>query len=297
MRSIKHSIPLILIIFILVIAAPVASQSQTDTLKYHIETFDGNKYIGNIIEQDQEKIIFITANLGEISIKKSDIKKKHVLEEEKMKKGKYWMDNPQSTRYFFSPNGYGLKAGEGYYQNVWVMVNSFAIGLNDYISIGGGVIPIFLFGAEATPVWFTAKASVPIKSDKFSIGGGILAGTILGEEDTGFGVLYGITTYGSKDNNVSLGLGYGFAGGEWAKSPMINLNIMLRTGAKGYFISENYFIQAGDESALIISAGGRYIIKEAGLDYGLIIPLFSEMETLIAIPWLGITIPFVNNTN
>lgn len=295
METIKYSISRIFIILLIIIAIQNIAHSQTDSLRYHIETFDGNKYIGSIIEQDNEEIVFLTSNIGQINIKKSDIKKKLVLKDEKIKKGKYWMDNPQSTRYFFSPNGYGLKAGEGYYQNVWVMVNSFAVGINDHISIGGGIVPLFFFNGGPTPLWFTAKASIPIKSNKVSIGGGLLAGTIIGtEEETSFGVLYGITTFGSKDNNISLGLGYGFAAGSWAKSPMINLNFMLRTGAKGYFISENYYIQAGDESAVIISAGGRYIIKDAGLDYGLIIPLFGEMDSFIAIPWLGITIPFGN---
>jgi hypothetical protein len=97
---------------------------------------------------------------------------------------------------------------------------------------------------------------------------------------------------GSKDKNVSLGLGYGFAGGDWAKSPMININVMLRAGARGYFISENYYIRTADANATLLSFGGRQIIKKTGLDYGLVIPLSSEMDTFIAIPWLGLTVPF-----
>ena len=174
------------------------------------------------------------------------------------------------------------------------MVNSFAVGVTNNISIGGGLIPLFFFAGGPTPVWFTPKVSIPVKKDNFCLGAGALIGTVIGEEETGFGILYGIGTIGSKDNNMSFGLGYGYAGGQWAKSPMINLNFMFRTGARGYFISENYFIQAGDETAVIISAGGRQIIKSAGLDYGLIIPLFSEMESFVALPWLGITIPFGN---
>ena len=38
-------------------------------------------------------------------------------------------------------------------------------------------------------------------------------------------------------------------------------------GRRGYFITENYFLDAGDEPALIISAGGRYGNKVT-LDYG-----------------------------
>jgi len=214
------------------------------------------------------------------------------LDKEKMVDDEYWMDNPQSTRYFFSPNAYGLKKGEGYYQNVWVLVNSFAVGVTDYFSIGGGMVPLFLFAGSPTPVWITPKFSIPVSKDKFNLGGGALLGTVLGEQETGFGILYGISTLGSKDKNVSLGLGYGYAGGSWAKAPMINLNTMIRFGPKGYFISENYFIQTEGTTALIFTLGGRHIIQNAGLDYGLVIPIISDMGSFIALPWLGITIPF-----
>ncbi|MBE0638158.1 MAG: hypothetical protein IH598_06550 [Bacteroidales bacterium] len=213
----------------------------------------------------------------------------------KMKEGQYWFDNPQATRYFFSPNGYGLKAGEGYYQNVWVLFNSFAVGVTDNISIGAGMVPLFFFG-ESTPMWITPKFSIPVKSDKFNLGGGALIGTVLGEENAGFGIVYGLVTSGSKDNNVTFGMGYGYAGGDWAQSPMLNFNGMFRTGARGYFITENYFINGADANVLLISLGGRQIIKNAGLDYGLLLPFSSEMDQFIAIPWLGITLPFGNKT-
>lgn len=269
-----------------------AAQDQPDSLTYFIETNDGNIYTGQILSEDSVKILFKADKLGEINILKSDIKKIDPLDMEKVRGEKYWYDNPQSTRYFFSPNGYGLKKGEGYYQNVWVLVNSFAVGLTDGFSIGGGLVPLFLFAGSPTPVWFTPKFSIPISKDKLNLGGGALIGTVLGEENTGFGILYGITTMGSKDNNVSIGLGYGYAGGDWARSPMINLNAMFRTGARGYFLSENYYIQTAGTNAVILSVGGRWIIKDAGLDFGLIIPIISDMDEFLALPWLGITIPF-----
>lgn len=268
------------------------AQNEADSSKYHIETIDGNTFMGKIIKQDSVKILFLTDNLGEINIIKTNIKEIILIEKSKMKDKKYWFDNPQATRYFFSPNGYGLKAREGYYQNVWVMVNSFAVGLTDNFSIGGGLVPLFFFGETATPVWITPKFSIPISKDNVCLGIGGLFGNVLGEEETGFGILYGISTFGSKDNNLSIGLGYGYAGGDWADLPIINVNIMLRTGARGYFISENYFIQADGSTIVLISLGGRQIIKNSGLDYGLMIPFTSDLNEFIAIPWLGITIPF-----
>lgn len=274
----------------------VLAQSETasDTMKYRIETQDGNEYIGIIKEETTEYLILITDNLGEIKINIRDIKKKAALGKARKVGNQYWLENPQETRHFWQPNGYGLKKGEGYYQNVWVLFNSFAVGVNDYFSIGGGIVPLFLFSGTSTPVWITPKFSIPVKKNSYNIGLGVLAGTVLGEEETGFGILYGINTFGSRDNNVSIGIGYGYTGEELADYPTITLSAMLRTGPKGYFLTENYYISSGSDSFLLISFGGRRIIKRVGLDYGLFIPAGIDSDSFIAIPWLGLTIPFGN---
>jgi len=260
-----------------------------------IETTDGNEFLGEITKEDSLSIVLKTRRLGEITILKSDIINREEVEVQQVKDGKFWFYNPQSTRYFWSPNGYGLNKGEGYYQNIWVLWNQFSYGLSDNFSVGAGVIPLFLFGGGATPIFGTAKFSVPLVKDKINVGGGAIIGTVLGEDETGFGILYGLSTFGTPDNNVSLGLGYGFAAGGWTKSPLLNVNAMFRVTNRGYFITENYYINIDGESAIFLSLGGRWIIKKAALDYGLILPIIEDVG-FIAIPWLGFTIPF-GNTN
>ncbi len=258
---------------------------------YSIETIDGNEFLGEIIKDDPTSITIKTQRFGEVTILKQDIKSQKSVKTEQIKKGKYWFPNPQSTRYLWSPNGYGLKKGEGYYQNIWVLWNQFAYGVTDNFSIGGAVIPLFLFGGAPTPVFVTSKLSIPVEKNKFNIGAGVIAGSVLGEMETGFGILYGLTTFGSPDNNLTIGMGYGFADGEWASSPMININGIVRVTNRGYLITENYFIKSGDGRVVIITLGGRWIIKKAALDYGMLFPAV-ESGTFIGIPWLGFTIPF-----
>jgi len=166
-----------------------------------------------------------TENLGEITILRADIKTQINVDEEQIKDGILWFENPQATRYFWAPNAYGLKKGEGYYQNIYVFWNQVSYGITDYITIGGGIIPTFLFGA-ATPVFLTPKVSIPVVKDKFNIGGGMLLGTVLGDvsDDISFGIAYGLSTFGSRDSNISISLGYGYAGGDWANSPLTFLS-------------------------------------------------------------------------
>ena len=183
-----------------------------------------------------------------------------------------------------------LRQGEAYYQNVWIFFNQISVGVTDNFSFGAGIVPLFIFAGAPTPVWVTPKFSIPVVKDKFNVGVGVLAGTVIGEGST-FGILYGSTTFGSKDKNLTLGLGYGFADGEWANAPAINVSGMLRIRPRGYLITENYYIGLGGEDVGLISLGGRSIIKKISLDYGGFIPISSEIGSFIIIPWLGITIP------
>ncbi len=280
-----------LFLFAFILTFSAFSQTTSDSTLVNIETLDGNEFMGQIVREDSLKIVLKTEKLGEISIFKADIKKFNIVEVQQIKDGKYWFPNPQSTRYFWSPNGYGLKKSEGYYQNIWVLWNQFAYGLTDNFSIGAGVIPLFLFSVP-TPVFATAKFSVPIVEEKFNIAAGAIVGTVAGEAETGFGILYGLATLGSPDANVTFGMGYGFAGGGWAQSPAININGMFRVSNRGYLITENYILSGGGETFVLITVGGRSIIKKAALDYGLVIPSGGDIGVFIAIPWLGFTIPF-----
>lgn len=67
---------------------------------------------------------------------------------------------------------------------------------------------------------------------------------------------------------------------------------MARLSSKTYFLTENYFIGIDDFWVGMLSMGARSIIGKVGLDYGLFIPISSEIDGLYAFPWLGLTVPF-----
>ncbi len=268
------------------------SQTVNDSTMIQIETLDGNRFVGKIISENSENLVLSTEYLGEVVIQQKNIKSRSFIHSHQIKDGELWFDNPQSSRYFWAPNGYGLKKGEGYYQNVWILWNQFAVGITDYFSIGGTVIPLFLFGGEPTPVFLSPKVSFPIARNKFNVGAGALIGTVIGESETGFGIVYGVSTFGSPDNNFSFGLGYGYKGGEWASSPLINISGMTRLSARWYLLSENHFLIIEGEGGGIIIGGARWIINRAALDFGFFIPVGIGMDEFIALPWLGFTVPF-----
>ena len=268
------------------------AQEQEEIILYHVKLNDGNEFTGEIISEDEEYVRLKTERLGEINIARKDIRSIRRVEGAVGQDGRFWLENPQATRYFWAPNGYGLREGEGYYQNVWVLFNQASVGISDNVSIGAGVVPLFLFAGTSTPFWLTPKFSVPVVKDEINLGVGALVGTVLGETDASFGILYGTSTFGSRDRNISLGMGYGFAAGSWAKAPMINVSGIFRTGKNWYLLTENYYIKPGDEALLLLSFGGRRMIRNLGLDFGAFIPFTEEQEGFIALPWLGFSVSF-----
>lgn len=265
-------------------------EGQSESV-YRIVTKDGNIFIGTLVSENDQEITLQTDQIGRITIQRSDIRKMEQIDPKQVNDGEYWHENPQSTRYLFSTNALGLRKGEGYYQNTWVFFNNVNFGVTDHISLGGGLIPTFLFGSGSVPVWIMPKVSIPIANESLHIAAGGLFGGVLGEENAGLGLVYGTATVGNRDNNLSFGLGYGYADGRWADIPFINVSGMYRLSRNTFFISENYFVIADGETFGVLSVALRWAPENFAVDFGLLRPTDVGGE-LIGIPWLGVTIPF-----
>lgn len=269
------------------------SQEKQDSI-YRVETFDGNEYVGKLISRDNDAVVLNTTQLGNITIKTKDIKSMSLVVNVKVQKGRYYFDNPQSSKYFFSQSGYGVKKGEGYYTNAWIFFNEVTYGVTNNFSISAGTIPLFLFAGTSTPVWINPKVSLPVVKDKVNLGIGAYVGTIIGEENTSFSFLYGNSTFGSRDKNITLGFGWGIGNGEISSTPLVTLAGMLRVSQRWYLMTENHFLTVDSETGGVLSFGARYAARRVGIDFGLFLPVGTG-GTFLAAPWLGINVPFGKN--
>ena len=287
----------VFLIFLFLIRSEISfSQEYPDSLAiYQVETIDGNVFIGKILSKDEKAIVLKTENLGILNIQFKNIKEVKEVKAQNIVNGELWPENPHVSRYFYLPNGYGLNKGEGYYQNTWVLFNQVSYGFTDNFSMGLGLIPTFLFGVGGAPIWITPKFSFPVKKDKWNMGAGAIIGTYVGEnggDSPLIGMVYGVSTFGSRDQNVTVGAGYGFADDEWSNIPVFSLGGTVRTGERHYLMAENYFFFSRDGSLALLWLGGRFASRHLAIDYGGIIPISPDMNSLIVIPWLSITVPF-----
>jgi len=289
----KINFLLILIPILCLNATICKAQAKKDTTAtYRIVTNDGNVYTGKIISDKSDSLKIKTNNIGIIILPKTYIRKMNQISTTKLKKEGHWPSNPESARYFWEPDGYGLKTGEGYYQNVWVLFNQAKVGISDNFTVGLGLVPLFFFDGAPTPIWVAPKISIPIKKDKFNIGAGALFGTIIDQKNSDFGILYGVATLGSRDQNINFGIGYGYSNQGWSKMPTFSISGMFRIGPNGYFITENYIVGINRNYFLLATFGGRYIIKYSGIEFGLALPVSPNTSAFVVVPWLGLTVPF-----
>lgn len=266
--------------------------SQADTL-YRVETTDGTVFVGAVTELTKDYVIVQTATAGPVKLSMKYVARieKVTPEEIEIIEDDVWIRNLQSARYFFAPNGYGLKKGEAYYQNIWILFNQFAVGISEHFSLGFGLMPLFLFNGSPTPVWVTPKFSIPLVKDKINLGAGLLAADVLGDPSGGLGLGYGSLTVGPRHRNFTIGLGVGYVGETIAAAPVINVAGLVRVSRNSYLMTENYLIIDDGYVAGILLFGGRTMIKRTALDYGLVFPATGD-GVFVGIPWLGITVPF-----
>ncbi|MDB4728341.1 hypothetical protein OAF63_06080, partial [Saprospiraceae bacterium] len=264
---------------------------------------NGNTYLGTVLSEDAETITIKTKEFPQITLRKKDIVSMKVIESNQLKEGEYWFENPNATRNLFGPTGYGLKKGEGYYQNFLLVYNSVSYGFTDNFTVGFGTIP-FTFG-DGLFFTITPKVSIPIVEDKFNIGVGLLYSSLFGSSSS---IAYGVATYGSRDNNFTIGMGYGNIEGEWAEAPIFTFSGMVRLSKKFGLVTENWVIPSrnynyeygpnGYESSyttsynIAFTYSARLIFEGISVDIGFFnTPELAEYLPL-GIPMAGITVPF-----
>ncbi|GAA3981452.1 hypothetical protein [Hymenobacter antarcticus] len=227
---------------------------------YRVETTQGTTFTGVLVSMSLTKLEFNTQELGQISLERTQVRRADLEGPASAGVKPGYFDIGNGNRLFFAPTGRGLRRGENALQVVSLYFVGGNFGITDNISLGGYLSVIPGIGLENQFVMLTPKVSFPV-SDKVHVGAGALYLRIPDfdgalDRSYGAGILYGAATYGSADNNVTAGLGYGFFEGEIGSTPILQLGGQKRVSRRVSLVSENYIIL--DSKA---GMGGLYGIK------------------------------------
>ena len=173
---------------------------------YIIETVGGIEYLGEVIKDDGREVWVLDERLGLVMLPKYSISEMILLDLEiDMVGANFIPTGVFTTRYVFTTNAFPIEKGKHY-----AMINLFGpeahFAVNDKLNIG--VMTTWI----ASPISFVTKYSfskdeVPIK---VSVGGIIGNSGYLDLFKTNGGIGFVTLTKGTRQNNISLSLGYGF---------------------------------------------------------------------------------------
>ena len=234
---------------------------------------DGSTFMGRIIEIGEEEIKFET-KYGIMTISVFEISDIKLVSDDQLKEGKYWFPNPNSSRLFFAPTGRMLKQGEGYFADYFIFFPTITFGITDNITLGGGCSILPGEDLDEQILLFTPKVGVKT-SKKMNLAIGALIVKL--PESTSAGILYGVSTFGSLDNSITVGLGYGYFDDELADKPIVVLGGETRTSRNISLVTENWLVPEKDTP--ILSFGLRFFGERLSADFALIFPLEDEVIT------------------
>jgi hypothetical protein len=279
------------------------NSAKTETIsslkRYEIILNDGSSLVGIILSRDSAAVHFHTTSIAKIDIPVSQIKSLKEFNSEKIPKTNDWVPNPFPTKYFFSASAINLHKNEGYYQNTYLFMNSVNYGFTDYFSIGAGLEVLSTFGSltsgdKFTPICYIAPKVGFKVTEKIHLGAGLTfinVGDFFG--NSGIGLASGLATYGSIENNVTLGIGSGFSfKNEYMSNVSFSLSGMTRVSKRLALVTENYLIPVDDHYYGMYSYGMRFIANKISVDLGFINNKDIVKVIFIGIPYVDFSVKF-----
>ncbi len=290
----KRVVLLVVVVLLGVVGAPASLHSQTptpnreqirvvDTTRVQVLTMrGGTSLIGRITAVRGDSVDFVTG-IGRVSVAIADIREIRETDAGRMHNGQYWPPNPNATRLFFAPTGQMIKKGEGYFSDYEIFFPGVAYGVTDNLTIGGGV-SLFPAGVDEQLYYVTPKIGRSFGEQLHAAAGLLLVGS---QGETG-GIGYGVGTLGDGDRSVTLGLGYGFAGGEVESKPLVMLGGEKRVSRRIAVVSENYILPIEDDN-VVYSLGIRFIGEKITTDLALVNVVGSG---IIGVPYVDFVFKF-----
>ena len=270
-------------------AAPVGATAATDEFllgrSYRVETVQGTSFTGTLFSMSLTSLEFDAQELGRITLERGQIRRAELqgpvaVGVSGAKPG--YFDIGNGSRLFFAPTGRGLRRGENTLQTVSLYLLGVNFGITDNFSLGGYVSVVPGTSPADQFLLLTPKVNFPIR-EKLNVGAGLLYVRVPDFDSNGnsrsAGIGYGALTFGGADSNFTLGLGYGFTGGNNRSAPVMLLGGQTRVSRRISLVSENYII-ADSEAGMAglygikvnwrrtsLGLGALYVIKYNSRDY------------------------------
>ncbi len=240
-------------------AFPIPGDPYVLGRTYRVTTTQGTAFTGALVSMSLTALEFDALELGHVSLERGQIRRADLQGPAVVGTKAGYFDIGNGNRLFFAPTGRGLRKGEASLQDVNFYLVGVNYGITDNFSFGGYVSAVPGVSVADQLLVLTPKFSFPI-SEKLHVGAGLLYMRVSdfsgNNTGVGAGIGYGVLTYGSADNNLTLGLGYGFVQGDIGSTPILQVGGQTRVSRRVSLVSENYIV-ANAKAGM----GGLYGVK------------------------------------
>ena len=245
-------------VFFLLSISLCAQKNESIPQKVIIELKDGSDIVGQLVMLNDQELVIRNEELGLLTFERGNVKRITYLTE------KSWIRNPNPTRYFVGQSAFSLPKGDGYYQNIYGLVNIFGYGITDHLSVLGGVELLTLF--SGSPAFLTNIKYGGKLSEKLHVAASVTYLFGMGEisRDLNLGTINALLTYGTEEHNITFGSGFAFAEDQFSNSGILTIGGSSRLSKRFALISENYILTSGEET--LFSGGLRLINKKSTID-------------------------------
>jgi hypothetical protein len=277
-RLLRRTLPALLLTL-----APLAAQAQDsipagqrDTVPKDsltvIRLRDGSVLYGRILSEDADRLKVRTVGGLDIDIQRAQVSSISRTRGRLVGNDEFWAEDPNGTRLLFTSTGRALGKGEGYVSAYYIFLPFVAYGVTDRFTIAGGtpIVPGVIGRAFYLAPKFTIaeseRAAYSVGALSFALTEDIAAGTI--------GLVYGVGTWGSRDNAVTAGLGWGYNWGsgdsDMTSAPVLVVGGETRISRRVKLVTENWVYTGAVENGGIFSGGFRFIGDRLTSDLGMI---------------------------
>lgn len=248
---------------------PVPPAARGDTIM-EVRLRDGSVLYGRVAEETPDRVVIVTSAGVRLELQRGQIESMRVTSGRAVD-GAFWVEDPNSTRLFFTSTARPLRKGSGYISSFMLFLPLVAYGVTDRFTIAGGT-PILpdAFGR----VWYVAPKVTLVHRERSAFAVGAL-GFVLPEDvvDEGsIGIVYAAGTWGDRDRAITAGAGWGY---RWASGtsdvsndPVVMLGGETRVSRRVKLITENW-VFTGGETEGVISGGVRFIGDRLSADLGI----------------------------
>ena len=275
---------------------PIDSIATADTTVIHAVLLqDGSKLVGRVVLVTADSLRIVSA-VASTMLARSAVRSVAQYPASALRNGELWPENPHPTRLIFAPTAIPLRQGEGYVSDFWIFFASAAVGVTDRFTMGGG-LSLFPTNDFSNNIFYAIPKYAIVNRPTLNVAVGALAAILPDKfiskgESRSLGVLYGVVTKGSRESNLTLGVGMGYVGGTLSNKPVLTLGGQHRVARRVALISDNWLFPMYKGSKTLVSYGLRFLGEKVAVDFAFANAVGNGDTFFPGVPLLGFAFKF-----